>query len=240
MFGKAQPELVLDVGGVPSVKFIIDSGASCNVIDPELWETLKESKVKCVSRTCQKKLFAYGRTKPLKIAGSFTASIQLGEPTQNAEFIVIEGKGQALLGRDTATQLGVLRITDPNSSTVNVLDEENTRNKLLKTYEKCFQGIGKLRDFQLKIPIDKTINPVAQQPRRLPLSQRAKLEDKLYELEKLDIIVKAEGPTPWVSPVVIVPKKNDIRLCVDMRQANEAVIRERHPIPTVDEVLLTT
>lgn len=58
------------------------------------------------------------------------------------------------------------------------------------------------------------------------------------ELEKLDIIEKAEGLTPWVSPVVIVLKKNnEIRLCVDMRQTNEAVIRERHPIPTVDEVL---
>ena len=40
-----------------------------------------------------------------------------------------------------------------------------------------------------------------------------------------------------MSPVVTVPKKNDTRLCVDMRQANEAVIRERRLKPTVDEVL---
>ena len=34
------------------------------------------------------------------------------------------------------------------------------------------------------------------------------------------------------------PKPNgDIRLCVDMRQANGAIVRERHPILTVDEIL---
>ena len=33
-------------------------------------------------------------------------------------------------------------------------------------------------------------------------------------------------------------KQNDeIRLCVDMRRAIEAIIRERYPIPTVDKVL---
>ena len=47
-----------------------------------------------------------------------------------------------------------------------------------------------------------------------------------------------DGPTPWVSLICVVPKcDGDIRLCVDMRQANEAVVRERHLIPTVDEVL---
>ncbi|CAB3992860.1 Transposon Tf2-9 poly, partial [Paramuricea clavata] len=46
------------------------------------------------------------------------------------------------------------------------------------------------------------------------------------------------GPSPWVSPLVAVPKPNgDIRVCVDMRQANSAIIRERHPIPTIEETL---
>ena len=40
-----------------------------------------------------------------------------------------------------------------------------------------------------------------------------------------------------MSQVVVVPKVNgDIRLCVDMRRANEAVIRERYAIPTIDDI----
>ena len=55
---------------------------------------------------------------------------------------------------------------------------------------------------------------------------------------ELDIIEKVSGTSSWVSPVVVVPKPSgDIRLCVDMRQANMAVKRERLPIPTIDEVL---
>ena len=61
---------------------------------------------------------------------------------------------------------------------------------------------------------------------------------KVNELLENDIIERVEGPTTWISPVVVAPKPSgDIRLCVDMRRANEAIIRERLPIPTVDEVL---
>ena len=71
-----------------------------------------------------------------------------------------------------------------------------------------------------------------------PFGLREKIEQKLEELVNHDIIEPVEGPTPWVSPVVIVPKPSgDIRLCVDMRRANQAIVRERHPVPTVDDVL---
>ena len=42
---------------------------------------------------------------------------------------------------------------------------------------------------------------------------------------------------PWVSPIVAVPKKDgQVRICVDMRLANEAIRRVRLPIPTVNDV----
>ena len=54
----------------------------------------------------------------------------------------------------------------------------------------------------------------------------------------MDIIEKVNSHSQLVSLVVIHPKPNgEVRLCVDMRQANCAVERERYPIPTIDEVL---
>jgi len=86
--------------------------------------------------------------------------------------------------------------------------------------------------------IDPEVRPVAQNPRRVPYGLRDKVAAEIDSLQKQGIIEPVQGPTPWVSPLVIVPKPSGaVRLCVDMRRANEAIIRERHPIPTVDEVL---
>jgi hypothetical protein len=43
--------------------------------------------------------------------------------------------------------------------------------------------------------------PVTQPHRRIPFHLRKKVEDELKRLEKLDIIEKVDGPTPWVSPI---------------------------------------
>ena len=111
----------------------------------------------------------------------------------------------------------------------------------MQKFPECFQSLGKLKGYQVKIHVDETVTTVAQNPRRIPFSPRERLDQKLEQLVNMDVIEPVEGQsgqTPWVSPVVTVPKPpGEIRLCVDMRRANEAVIRERHPIPTVDEVL---
>jgi hypothetical protein len=44
----------------------------------------------------------------------------------------------------------------------------------------------------------------------------------------------------WVSPLVIVPKKNDKwRICVDFRELNKATHRDYFPLPFIDQVLDT-
>ena len=74
--------------------------------------------------------------------------------------------------------------------------------------------------------------------RRTPFNLRDRVLRKIQELLEADVIEPAPGKTRWLIPVVIVPKSNgNIRFCPDMRQANQAIIRGRHPIPTVEEIL---
>ncbi|CAC5363364.1 unnamed protein product [Mytilus coruscus] len=159
-----------------------------------------------------------------------SSTVQCNNRTLNdIEFVVIEGKGQALLSRNTAEQLGELQLVHSVSEPGTIKDK----------YPECFTGVGKLKSFQLQIPIDPDVEPVIQPMRRVPFNLRDKLAKKLDELLDLDIIEHVNEPSQWVSPVVVLPKRSgdDIRLCVDMRQAYTAVKRVRHPIPTIDELL---
>lgn len=225
--------LNMNVGGV-SLRMLVDSGATCNVIDEKTWEGLKTGKIKCHSYIPkpERKLFSYSSNQPLPIKGAFTCNVKIGERCEQAEFIVIKGDGEPLLGKELAMKLGVLKIG------ANISAVRETSQSLQRQYPTVFQGVGKLKTKQVKLHIDPEVTPVAQPLRRIPFNLRAPVEAKIKELLDLDIIEPVDGPTPWVNPVVIVPKANsEIRLCLDMRQANLAITRERYPIPTVDELL---
>ncbi|CAB3987669.1 Transposon Tf2-9 poly, partial [Paramuricea clavata] len=231
----------IKVGGV-LCNFLIDSGSTCNVIDKSCWEKLKAKQIKCKSEKTATQIYSYGSSKPLIVAGKFTADVVCqGKEVKEAEFIVIEGTGKPLLGKKTAIQLNVLKIGPQPviSEGVNSVEDDNTfRDRMMKTYSGCFKGIGKLKDRQLEVNLDPNVKPVAQRARNIPYGLQSKVEKKLDELERQGIIEKVKGPAKWASPLVVVPKPNgDIRLCTDMRRANEAIVREKFPIPTVDDIL---
>ena len=62
------------------------------------------------------------------------------------------------------------------------------------------------------------------------------------ELKKLLIanFIYPISDSQWVSPLVIVPKKNGKwRVCVDYRELNKATQKDHFPLPFIDQVLDT-
>jgi len=222
------------IGGVLT-QCLIDSGSTANVVDEDTWKYLKKQKIHAMSERSTKRLYPYGAKDPLTSIGKFLATVEIADRQIEAEFIVVKGTGRSILGKETAEKLGILKV---GLNVCAVSTDKLTIEDIQKRHPSVCSGIGKLKNYQAKIHIDPNVKPVAQHSRRVPFAMREKLEAKIQELLKDDIIEPVEGPTPWLSPLVIIPKPSgDIRICVDMRQANMAVIRERHPIPTIDEVL---
>ena len=57
-------------------------------------------------------------------------------------------------------------------------------------------------------------------------------------MEKLRVISKITTHTEWCAGMVVVPKPNStVRICVDLTKLNQGVCRERHVLPSVEQVL---
>ena len=70
----------------------------------------------------------------------------------------------------------------------------------------------------------------------MPLAYHVKSGKKLYDMERDGILEKIDSSS-LVSKIVIVPKPDgDIRLCLHSRHINQAIIRDRFPLPLIDEL----
>ena len=66
----------------------------------------------------------------------------------------------------------------------------------------------------------------------LCIPQSQKLKKELDRLVQTEVLVKAERPTDWVLPLVIVEKPNgDLRLCLDPMDLNQYIRREHYHLP---------
>ena len=93
-------------------------------------------------------------------------------------------------GPQTSKALGLLRISSGTSSEFvecNVVGE-NLVPVLQAKYPTVFVGVGKLKDYKLKLHVDSDVIPVAQKPRRVPFALSEKVTAKVEDLIAKDIV----------------------------------------------------
>lgn len=78
--------------------------------------------------------------------------------------------------------------------------------------------------------------PIKQTPRRVPLHLREEVDRIIEEMKSQGVI--EESRSPWVSPVVMVKKKDgSLRFCVDYRKLNAATVKDSYPLPRIEDIL---
>lgn len=98
--------------------------------------------------------------------------------------------------------------------------------------------LGLAAGFVHKIKLHSDVPSVQQKLHRLPFAVRDAVSQELQRLESDGIIEKVDSSL-YVSPVVVIQKKSGgIRLCVDLREPNKAVIiySHCHTLPHIENV----
>ncbi|GFT05327.1 retrovirus-related Pol polyprotein from transposon 297 [Trichonephila clavipes] len=138
---------------------------------------------------------------------------------------------------DTGSILTLLR----NSTYINIdappLKQTNTLltaevEQLLSTYSP-----KKTKTVNIELDIALTdVEPIFHKPRRLPFAERDIVDAQVDEWVKNGIVEPCSSP--YASQVVVVKKKDGkSRVCIDYRRLNRKLIKDKYPLPLIDDIL---
>ncbi|GFV00873.1 retrovirus-related Pol polyprotein from transposon 412 [Trichonephila clavipes] len=80
--------------------------------------------------------------------------------------------------------------------------------------------------------------PVCQPPRRLAFTERQEVNKQIEEWLNEGII--RPSSSEYASPIVMVKKKDgSSRMCIDYRKLNQKLVKDKFPLPLIEDVLDT-
>ncbi|GJX08939.1 putative nucleotidyltransferase, ribonuclease H [Tanacetum coccineum] len=110
---------------------------------------------------------------------------------------------------------------------------------IVRDFEDVFpddlSGLPPQRQVEFHIDLIPGATPVAKSPYRLAPSEMQELSEQLQELQDKGFIRPSHSP--WGAPVLFVKKKDgSFRMCIDYRELNKLTIKNRYPLPRIDDL----
>lgn len=100
----------------------------------------------------------------------------------------------------------------------------------------ALQGLPPDRSDPFTIELEPGTAPLSKAPYRMAPAEMAELKKQLEEL--LDKGFIRPSSSPWGAPVLFVKKKDgSFRLCIDYRGLNRVTVKNKYPLPRIDELL---
>jgi hypothetical protein len=111
--------------------------------------------------------------------------------------------------------------------------------QLLDQYATVFQDPKKLppkRSYDHDIPLVPRAVPINARPYHYSPQLKTEIEEQVKELLQAGLITHSHSP--FASPALLVKKKDGTwRFCADYRKLNDLTIKNRFPLPIIEEIL---
>src|SRR5512142_529001 len=96
-------------------------------------------------------------------------------------------------------------------------------------------GMPPKRDIEFRIDLVPGTNPIHKRPYRMAANELAEVKKQVDDLLQKGYI--RPSTSPWGAPVIFVEKKDHTqRMCVDYRALNEVTIKNKYPLPRIDDL----
>ncbi|XP_027922937.1 uncharacterized protein LOC114180844 [Vigna unguiculata] len=119
-------------------------------------------------------------------------------------------------------------------------EERITVIPVVREFEDVFPeevpGLPPRREVEFSIDLVPGAGPVSIAPYRMAPAELVELKKQIEELLEKQFI--RPSASPWGAPVLLVKKKDGgSRLCVDYRQLNKLTIKNKYPLPRIDDLM---
>jgi len=178
-----------------------------------------------------------------RLSGPLTLPVALrrsGKPPQNPPVMVNSWK-ELEIQPDDLVVLSRVSASLPSASEHQSSDLDPAVAKLLEEYRDVFpdelpSGLPPARPYDHSIDLLPGSSPPAKPPYRLSPGETEELRKQLEDL--LDKGFIRPSSSPFSAPVIFVKKKDGtLRACQDYRQLNAITVKDRYPLPLIDDLL---
>ncbi|GJT26510.1 putative nucleotidyltransferase, ribonuclease H [Tanacetum coccineum] len=130
---------------------------------------------------------------------------------------------------------GFLATIHDTTSDVSSIHDQPIVSEFQDVFPEELPGIPPIRDVEFNIELIPGAEPISKAPYRMAPIELKELKDQLQELLERGFI--RPSVSPWGAPVLFVKKKDgSMRLCIDYRELNKITIRNRYPLPRIDDL----
>ena len=203
-----------------ATEFKIDTGADVSVISRSTYETLSAPPVLKPSKAVLR-----GPGGEISTKGEFNAQVRHKGKSCLMRCFVVNTRTDNLLSRDAAKHLGLVQ---------RIASVQKDCDPLFAELD---EKPANCKPVHISLKEDATPYSV-QAARRVPIPLLQKVKEELDRLKSAQVIEEIQEPTDWCAGMVPVLKRNGaVRICIDYKQLNKNVRRERYMLPTLEDVL---